>query len=176
MGATPLGRRATVTAKLRCCAAVCGIITLLVWLPTLWAAVGLEGLTALSAPAASLPPYEKSGGFWPLWLLLALEGAARWLACCTGAAITLVFSYRLKSSVAAMAAAGLCLGLPLLLKWAGVQGARWLSLYPLMHFAAQATSLSTAAAAWLWAIVCAGVVFLSGEFLYKNFGRAQSGA
>lgn len=145
--ATPLGRRATVRAKLRQSdLAALGIAAGTV-LPHLWQVLRDYGLPALLAPAMSISELEAVPKCITLSDLLLFWLLCRAAACLCMARLTLWLGQKLGSLLAALfvSAVGYCL--PALLALSGMSnGIEWLGFYPLFHAAALCQTQGTNAA------------------------------
>lgn len=167
IGTTPLGRKATVRAKLLLTLSVCGAITVLSLLPRFWIAVRDYGLHAWSAPIYSIAQFADCPEI-PLVFLTFLLVAARYTAVAFMAMTTLFFSQKCANAFGAMFASLTVFALPPLLSLSGLNGAKWLSLYPLFHFPALFAEGLVPFGVML-AVIAAGISFLCREFLYCDF-------
>lgn len=135
LAAAPLGREATVNAKLRCCVQLCAVLTACSVLPRFWIVLRDYGLGALWAPAYSIPQLNGTPEI-PLIAMAALFILARFTAICAVAHCTLLASQLTGRHLGAVLAAGALFGLPLLLSLSGLTGVQWISLYPMFHICA----------------------------------------
>lgn len=130
--ATPLGRRATVRAKLRQSNLAAIVIAAGTALPHLWQGLRDYGLPALLAPAMSISELEAVPKCITLSDLLLFWLLCRAAACLCMARLTLWLGQKLGSLLAALfvSAVGYCL--PALLALSGMSnGIEWLGFYPL---------------------------------------------
>lgn len=145
--ATPLGRRATVRAKLRQSNLAAIVIAAGTALPHLWQGLRDYGLPALLAPAMSISELEAVPKCITLSDLLLFWLLCRAVACLCMARLTLWLGQKLGSLLAALfvSAVGYCL--PALLALSGMSnGIEWLGFYPLFHAAALCQTQGTNAA------------------------------
>lgn len=131
--ATPLGRAATVKAKLRVGAAAALLAAVGSCVPRLWQVLRDYGLPAANAPALSLREYSHLPAFVTLSDVLLLAFAGRLLACLAMGGLVLVLSQKLGNALSAMFVGSVCLCVPCLLALCGMPRIEWLGLYPLFH-------------------------------------------
>lgn len=139
IAATPLGRKATVKAKLRCADVWCVLLTACNILPRVGVVLRDYGLGAFSAPAYSMEAYDGMVEI-PLFFLLILALGARYIALNLTAKVTLLLSYHTGNQFAASFAGAGLFCLPLLLSMSGFTAAKWVSAYALFHIAAMLTT------------------------------------
>jgi len=135
--ATPLGRRATVRAKLRQSDAAALLIAAGTALPHLWQVLRDYGLPALLAPAMSISELEAVPKFITLSDLLLFWLICRFAACLCMSRITLWLGQKLGNLLPALFISAVAYCLPALLSLSGMKnGIEWLGFYPLFHAAA----------------------------------------
>ncbi len=133
LAATPLGRRATLRAKLAGGVLAAALAGLAACLPRFITALHTYGLPAPGAPACSLQAFAGVPPWVPLAGLLLLSVLARVMACLAVCTVALAFSQKLGSAMGALFCAGALFCLPLLLALSGLSGIQWFSFYPLFH-------------------------------------------
>lgn len=170
LAATPLGRTATVKAKLRCANWLCAALALLSVLPRVWTTLRDYGLGAFFAPTYSMAEFDGTPEI-PLFFLLLLFPLARWVALRLVAGVTLVLSQRLGNLFSALFAGGIIFSLPLLLSMSGLASARWLSVYPLFHAAGMFTQPAEMAAALLLLGIAGAGIYACNGYLQEHFGQ-----
>lgn len=171
IGATPLGRRATVRYKLLLALAVCGALTALSLLPRFWTVARDYGLGAWLAPVYSIPAFAKAPEI-PLFLMAALLFLGRFAAVCCMACVTLALSQAVGNTFGALFASLVLFVLAPLLSLAGLTGAKWAGVYPLFHVAALFES-GNQALGLLHGLVATGVTYLCVQYLLARFGAAE---
>ena len=135
--ATPLGRRATVRAKLRQSDLAALGIAAGTALPHLWQVMRDYGLPALLAPAMSISELEAVPKFITLSDLLIFWFICRFAACLCMSRITLWLGQKLGNLLPALFISAVAYCLPALLSLSGMKnGIEWLGFYPLFHAAA----------------------------------------
>lgn len=134
--ATPLGRRRTVQAKLRCSAFAALLIAAGTALPHIWQVLRDYGLPAMGAPACSIrqfgliPRAVTLSDVFLFWFL------CRFAACLCMAWAVLWLGHRLGEMLPALFIGAAALCLPALLCLSGMKnGIEWLGFYPLFHAA-----------------------------------------
>lgn len=172
ISATPLGRDATVKCKLKVCSAACVIITFLSVLPRFWVVMRDYGLGAFFAPSYSMTQFDGIIDI-PMFFMLFLFVAARYIAIKMMAMFTMGVSYRFGNLFSALFIASACTGIPLLLSISGLTAAKWVSVYPLFHAAAMFATPAEAFAAIFAILICAALSFIYMEYLKTSFGTVH---
>lgn len=172
LGATPLGRGATAKAKLRLAGISAAGIALALALPHWWQLLRDYGFSAPFAPLYSLPQYPTTPRFATILGLAIAALVARLVACCAMAAVTLVLSQRIGSTLPTLFCSCVLFGLPPLLSLAGLPALRWAGVYPLFHFPAMMQNTAGAIAAWLLLIAWAAVALACAAWLRGSFATA----
>ena len=174
LASTVNGKEQLVHTKLRISAAAAIFIAVLLYLPGFTQAVRFYGLPALSAPARSLAAYQTGllAGL-PLGVFVLLDFLGVVSGCIVMALFVLWLGCRLRNLVLTILLGGLSLSIFLLLETAGVQGASWLSLYPLFHLGKALQTPATGVAALLLGFVWAGAAWLCKEDLLHIFGSSK---
>lgn len=172
ISATPLGRTATVKAKLKCSAVVCVCITVISSLPRFWVSIRDYGLGAIFAPSYSI---QQFAGMWelPLFFYILLFVAARYLAIQTIASVTLALSYKTGNMFSALFLSSGIFALPILLSISGLESAKWLSVYPLFNAPAMFSKQSEAIAIMMIAFIFGFIIWRCHDYLIDSFGRAK---
>lgn len=136
--------------------------------------VRFYGLPALSAPACSLETYQ-TGLFTnsPLGVFVLLDFLGFISGCTVMALFVLWLGCRLRNLVLTILLGGLSLALFPLLEMAGVQGACWLSLYPLFHLANMLQLPTTGIPLLLLGFIWAGIAWLCRDDLLHTFGTSE---
>lgn len=154
---TPLGRRATVRAKLRQSSIAAAVIAFGSALPHLWQVLRDYSLPALLAPAMSVPEFSALPSFITLSDLLLFWMLCRLAACLCMARLTLWLGQVFGGVLPALFVSAAAYSLPALLSLSGMDnGIEWLGVYPLFHAAALCKTTGTnaegadvAATAWI---------------------------
>ncbi|MEG1699056.1 MAG: hypothetical protein RR271_05475 [Oscillospiraceae bacterium] len=173
IAATPLGRSATVKAKLRCANWLCGALALLSVLPRVWIVLRDYGLGAFFAPSYSMAEFDGTPEI-PLFFLLLLFPLARFVALRLVAGVTLVLSQKLGNLFSALFAGGIIFSLPLLLSLSGLSNAKWLSVYPLFHTAALFANTAEMVAALFVLGICGAGIYCGNWYLQEHFGQTEA--
>lgn len=173
IAATPLGRIATVKAKLRCVNCVCVLITVFSCLPRLAITLKDYGIGALLAPSYSMAQFST---MWelPLIFYLMLFALARYLAIRTMAGVTLALSYKTGNLFSAVFISSSIFALPIMLSMSGLESAKWLSVYPMFHVCALFAKQNEAVAAMLIMFIFAFIIWRCSDYLKDNFGVKTS--
>ncbi|MDO5601732.1 MAG: hypothetical protein Q4G07_03090 [Oscillospiraceae bacterium] len=166
--ATPLGRAATVRAKLLLAFAGSAFLLFCLRLPEYWAVGKAYGLGAFFAPASSIPQLAGVPGPLPLCLLLVLSSLCRLLACYGMACVTLALSQALKNAVAAICLSALTMGAGALFALCGVDFLKWFGFYPLFHAAALCAQFG-AFLPLCYAALCGGCIYLCRAYLERAY-------
>lgn len=170
IAATPLGREKTVKAKLKAVNIACGILTLASVLPRFWTVLRDYGIGAFTAPIYSIQEFSAMPEI-PMFFMLFLFVAARFIAVRALAGAALALSQRLRNMLASMFVSTALFCLPLLLSVSGAVSAKWLSVYPLFHITAMFTQGSTAIASVLYIAILGAAVYITNYYLTVSFGN-----
>ena len=170
--ATPLGRSYTAKCKLRLTTFVCMGITALSVLPRFWTVLRDYGLGAFFAPTYSMMQFDGMLEI-PLFFMLFLWVAARFVAVRAIAGATLALSYRLGNFFAALFAASIAFSLPLLLSISGIKNAKWLSVYPLFHAAALFNHPADAIAVCGYAFIFGMSIGITDYMVTESFAATE---
>lgn len=169
LAATPLGRSATVKAKLRVANGLCGLVAIASCLPRFVVAVRSFGLTGFFSPSYSMEYFSDMPEI-PLFFYLFLHVFTRWLALRMVSGVTLWLSHKTQSNFYALLVASAVFALPLLLSVCGLDGAKWMSIYPLFHACAMFARPAEAMAVVCVCGVAGAGIFLCNEALSARFG------
>lgn len=167
--ATPLGRRSTVYRKLDVSAVCAAIICVLVSLPRLVVVLRDYGLTGWFYPAVSLQQYQTLPTSLTLSDVVLVAGLARFAACLCMGSIVLALSQKIGNALGAMFVSVLMFCLPPLLALSGLWGMRWVSVYPLFHFAELLTRSNDAVAGVLCLGLAVCVTWLSCQWVQEKW-------
>lgn len=170
IAATPLGREKTVKAKLKTVNMACGILTFASILTSFWTVLRDYGIGAFFAPIYSMQEFSAMPEI-PLFFLLLLFVASRFIAVRALAGAALCLSQKLGNMLAAMFVSAALFCLPLLLSISGVVSAKWISSYPLFHITAMLQSPGTAVASLCYLFAFGVGIYISNYYLTGSFGN-----
>lgn len=165
------GRKITAAIKLRLATAGALAISTALVLPKLILTLRYYGLSALWAPAYSLPAYASAPSWLPVVGLLLFFFAARFVAVWAMAMVTAAFSNAAKNTLFALFLSCAILGLPLLLYTVGLPGLQWLSTWPLFHLPMLFyEGGGMAFVGWCYLLLWGGIGWFCRYYLKEFFG------
>lgn len=167
---SPVGLRRTVSLKLRIGLLVTAAVVVTDIGSRLLPVLRFYGLAGLSAPAASLSPFEGLPGMIPLWAVLAADMLLKLLACLAVSAAVMALSFRLRHPVHTLLAALTIVGLPPLL---ALMGLDWGAVFSFIAVY-RAAAIWTGGAGWQLAVyIPLACLVLFGSVWYI---RSRSGS
>lgn len=165
---TPLGRRRLLSTKLF----VCMILTAMLSCGSLIAkfVVMLRdySFSAFWLPISSLPEFEQWESSVPIFTIIALFVLVRFIACLGISLFVAVLSSRLQNAVAVTVASVLVLCLPILLTFAKLDVAGYISFYPLFNFMVMLADSEHHTLAWWYLLIAVLWITLALLYLYSR--------
>jgi len=168
------GKEVLIYTKLRIAIVTAIFTAVLLYLPNFTQSVRFYGLPALSAPSRSLEIYQESlFASLPLGVLVMLDFLGVTIGCIVMTMVILWLGCRLHNTVLTILLGWLALSIFPLLETAGIQGAGWLSMYPLFHIGKVLQAPTTGIATILLCFVWLATAWLCKEDLLHTFGSSE---
>jgi len=170
--ATPLGRQSTVWAKSKICWGIATFIAVMTLLPRAWQVGHDYQYSSIFSPAMSLEYFQRLPSCVPILVIILLLLFTRIIACFSTAMTVLFISYKLGNTLGAIFTSSLLFCVGPLLSFCGVIDAKWISIYPLFHFAALQAETMTSVISWIYLLLYFAIGVICQSYLLEHFGEA----